>query len=137
MEMALAERQLVEILKALARNTKVLTLDEPTASLTSEETMNLFRVLRNLPRTGVAIIFISHRLDEIFEIADRIVVLRNGAVVAVTATAETTPLQLIDHMLGAEAASSPTGRSAAGRPEKSPCSASRAGVVPVGRESPT
>jgi ribose transport system ATP-binding protein len=104
-EMALAERQLVEILKALARNAKVLTLDEPTASLTSEEAMNLFRVLRNLAATGVAIIFISHRLDEIFEIADRIVVLRNGAVVAVTPTEETTPLQLIDHMLGAEAAS--------------------------------
>jgi ribose transport system ATP-binding protein len=104
-EMALAERQLVEILKALARNAKVLTLDEPTASLTSEEAMNLFRVLRNLAAAGVAIIFISHRLDEIFEIADRIVVLRNGAVVAVTATAETTPLQLIDHMLGVEAAS--------------------------------
>jgi ribose transport system ATP-binding protein len=104
-EMALAERQLVEILKALARNAKVLTLDEPTASLTSEEAMNLFRVLRNLAATGVAIIFISHRLDEIFEIADRIVVLRNGAVVAVTPTGETTPLQLIDHMLGAEAAS--------------------------------
>lgn len=104
-EMGLAERQLVEILKALARNAKVLTLDEPTASLTSEEAMNLFRVLRNLAGTGVAIIFISHRLDEIFEIADRIVVLRNGSVVAVTATAETTPLQLIDYMLGAEAAS--------------------------------
>jgi ribose transport system ATP-binding protein len=104
-EMGLAERQLVEILKALTRNAKVLTLDEPTASLTSEEAMNLFRVLRNLAATGVAIIFISHRLDEIFEIADRIVVLRNGAVVAVTATAETTPLQLIDYMLGAEAAS--------------------------------
>jgi ABC-type sugar transport system ATPase subunit len=103
-EMGLAERQLVEILKALARNAKVLTLDEPTASLTSEEAMNLFRVLRNLAATGVAIVFISHRLDEIFEIADRIVVLRNGAVVAVTATAETTPLQLIDYMLGAEAA---------------------------------
>jgi ribose transport system ATP-binding protein len=104
-EMALAERQLVEILKALARNAKVLTLDEPTASLTSEEAMNLFRVLRNLAAAGVAIIFISHRLDEIFEIADRIVVLRNGAVVAATAAAETTPLQLIDYMLGTEAAS--------------------------------
>jgi ribose transport system ATP-binding protein len=103
-EMGLAERQLVEILKALATDAKVLTLDEPTASLTSEEAMNLFRVLRNLAAAGVAIIFISHRLDEIFEIADRIVVLRNGAVVAVTATTETTPLQLIDHMLGAEAA---------------------------------
>ena len=118
-EMALAERQLVEILKALARNAKVLTLDEPTASLTSEEAMNLFRVLRNLAATGVAIIFISHRLDEIFEIADRIVVLRNGAVVAVTPTAETTPLQLIDHMLGAEAASADRtlgGRSAGEEP---------------------
>ncbi|HEX4094655.1 MAG TPA: sugar ABC transporter ATP-binding protein [Trebonia sp.] len=104
-EMALAERQLVEILKALARNIKVLTLDEPTASLTSEEARNLFRVLRNLAASGVAIIFISHRLDEIFEIADRIVVLRNGAVVAAAATAEMTPLKLIDYMLGTEAAS--------------------------------
>ena len=81
-KLGLAERQLIEILKALARDTKILILDEPTASLTAEESANLFRVLRNLATTGVGIIFISHRLDEIFEIADRLLVLRNGSVVA-------------------------------------------------------
>ncbi|MCW2648760.1 MAG: transporter related protein [Pseudonocardiales bacterium] len=103
-ELGLAERQLVEILKALARETKVLILDEPTASLTSEESANLFRVLRGLAATGVSVIFISHRLDEIFEIADRLLVLRNGEVVANLITSETTPRQLIDHMLGREVA---------------------------------
>jgi ribose transport system ATP-binding protein len=102
--LGLAERQLVEILKALARDTKILILDEPTASLTAEESANLFRVLRNLASTGVGIIFISHRLDEIFEIADRLLVLRNGAVVADLDPGATSPRQLIDHMLGIEIA---------------------------------
>jgi len=103
-DMGLAERQLVEILKALARDTKVLIMDEPTASITSEETSNLFRVLRNLAAAGVAVIFISHRLDEIFDVADRTLVLRNGELVADLGTAETTPRELIDHMLGIEIA---------------------------------
>jgi ribose transport system ATP-binding protein len=103
-DLGLAERQLVEILKALARDTKVLILDEPTASLTAEESANLFRTLRALAATGVAVIFISHRLDEVFQIADRLVVLRNGRIVADLVTAGTTPRQLIDHMLGAETA---------------------------------
>jgi ABC-type sugar transport system ATPase subunit len=103
-DLGLADRQLIEILKALARDTKVLILDEPTASLTSEESANLFRALRGLAATGVSVIFISHRLDEIFEIADRLLVLRNGDVVANLITADTTPRQLIDHMLGGEVA---------------------------------
>jgi ribose transport system ATP-binding protein len=102
--LGLAERQLVEILKALARETKILILDEPTASLTSEEAANLFRVLRNLAAAGVGIIFISHRLDEIFDIADRLLVLRNGEVVADLDPTQTTPRQLIEHMLGADVA---------------------------------
>ena len=102
--LGLADRQLVEILKALARDTKVLILDEPTASLTSEESANLFRALRRLTATGVSVIFISHRLDEVFEIADRLLVLRNGEVVADLITAETRPLRLIDYMLGGEVA---------------------------------
>jgi len=102
--LGLADRQLVEILKALARDTKLLILDEPTASLTGEESANLFRTLRRLAATGVSVIFISHRLDEIFEIADRLLVLRNGEVVANLITGETTPLRLIDHMLGGEVA---------------------------------
>src|SRR5579862_1198930 len=99
-DLRLAERQLAEILKALARHAKLIVLDEPTASLTSEESANLFRVLRGLCRAGVGVIFISHRLDEVFEVADRIVVLRNGAAVADVPTAETTTAQLIEHMLG-------------------------------------
>jgi ABC-type sugar transport system ATPase subunit len=99
-DLPLAERQLAEILKALARDVKVLVLDEPTASLTAGESRNLFRVLRTLQRESVGVVFISHRLDEVFEIADRIVVLRNGVVVADVPTEGTTPEQLIEYMLG-------------------------------------
>jgi ribose transport system ATP-binding protein len=103
-DLRLAERQLAEILKALARHSRLIVLDEPTASLTAEESANLFRVLRGLARSGVGVIFISHRLDEIFEIGDRIVVLRNGSAVANVRTSDTTPSQLIEHMLGAAVA---------------------------------
>ena len=103
-DLRLAERQLAEILKALAREARVLVLDEPTASLTAEESRNLFRVLRGLAASGVGVIFISHRLDEVFHIADRIVVFRNGVVVADLVTKEATPGKLIEHMLGAEIA---------------------------------
>jgi ABC-type sugar transport system ATPase subunit len=99
-DLRLAERQLAEILKALARRSNLIVLDEPTASLTREESLNLFRVLRGLCRTGVGVIFISHRLDEVFEIADRIVVFRNGDAVADVRPAETTTSELIEHMLG-------------------------------------
>jgi ABC-type sugar transport system ATPase subunit len=103
-DLRLAERQLTEILKALARESNVIILDEPTASLTSEESANLFRVLRGLARTGVGVIFISHRLDEIFDIGDRLIVLRNGSAVANLRAAETSPAELIEHMLGIEVA---------------------------------
>jgi ABC-type sugar transport system ATPase subunit len=99
-DLRLAERQLTEILKALARKSNVIVLDEPTASLTKDETANLFRVLRQLCRTGVGVVFISHRLDEVFEIADRIVVFRNGVAVSNTRPQETTTAELIEHMLG-------------------------------------
>jgi ribose transport system ATP-binding protein len=102
--LTLAERQLVEILKALTRSSAVLVLDEPTASLTSSESKNLFAILRRLARTGLSVIFISHRMDEIFEVSDRTVVLRNGEVVANVATAKVTRSELIGHMLGAAAA---------------------------------
>ena len=100
----LAERQLVEILKALSRDTRVLILDEPTASLTGQESANLFRVLRNMATRGVGIIFISHRLDEIFAVADRLLVLRNGEAVADLLAPDTTLKQLIELMLGQEIA---------------------------------
>ena len=101
--LTLAERQLVEIVKALSRSSSVLILDEPTASLTSSESKNLFRILRQLTKTGLGVIFISHRMDEIFAVSDRVVVLRNGEVVADVATPEITRAELIQHMLGAAA----------------------------------
>jgi len=89
--------------KALAREVSVIVLDEPTASLTSDESQNLFRVLKGLAKEGVGVIFISHRLDEVFDLADRIVVFRNGNVVADLPASEATPAVVIAHMLGAAA----------------------------------
>ncbi|HVC76466.1 MAG TPA: sugar ABC transporter ATP-binding protein [Candidatus Micrarchaeaceae archaeon] len=102
-ELTLAERQLVEIVKALIRSSQVLVLDEPTASLTSGESRKLFGILRQLVKTGLSVIFISHRMDEVFDVSDRVVVLRNGDVVGDVQTAEASRPQLISLMLGAAA----------------------------------
>ncbi|WFE75850.1 sugar ABC transporter ATP-binding protein [Roseinatronobacter sp. S2] len=77
-KLSVAEQQFVEIAKALALNARILALDEPTATLTPSECKYLFKVINDLKRQGVAIIFISHHLEEIFEICDRITVLRDG-----------------------------------------------------------
>jgi ABC-type sugar transport system ATPase subunit len=102
-DLTLAERQLVEIVKALARSSQVLVLDEPTASLTSGESRKLFGILRQLVRTGLSVIFISHRMDEVFEVSDRVVVMRNGDIVGDVPTRQATRPQLISLMLGAAA----------------------------------
>jgi ribose transport system ATP-binding protein len=101
--LTLAERQLVEIVKALSRSSKVLVLDEPTASLTSGESQKLFGILRQLVRAGLSVIFISHRMDEVFDVSDRVVVMRNGDVVGDVPTRKATRPQLISLMLGAAA----------------------------------
>lgn len=103
LDLTLAERQLVEIVKALIRSSQVLVLDEPTASLTSGESRKLFSVLRELVKTGLSVVFISHRMDEVFDVSDRVVVLRNGDVVGKVRTADATRPQLISLMLGATA----------------------------------
>jgi len=97
-----AQRQMVEIAKALSRSVRILVMDEPTAPLTERETENLFRIIRNLRTEGVSIIYISHRLEEIFQVADRITVLRDGAVVATCPVAEATTADLIRWMVGRE-----------------------------------
>ena len=102
----LADRQLAEILKALGHTAGILVLDEPTAPLTSSESSNLFRVLRRLASTGVAVILISHRLDEIFDISDTIMVLRNGRVVGNCPSQDLSRQDLIGLMLGADIAAS-------------------------------
>lgn len=101
----LADRQLVEILKALARRARVVLLDEPTAALTDAESQVLFRVLRDLGHRGVGVVYISHRMDEVFRFSDRVDVLRNGVLVASAPTHAATPGQLIAAMLGQAAES--------------------------------
>ena len=95
-------QQRVEILKVLYRGTDLLILDEPTSSLTPLEVGELFRILRRLKETGKAIVFITHKLKEVLEISDRIVVLRNGLVTGRLPTEEATPEKLAVMMVGKE-----------------------------------
>ena len=99
-ELSVGEEQRVEILKALYRGVEILILDEPTAVLTPSETKDLFDNLRKLREAGRTIVFISHKLDEVMEIADRITVLRRGRVVGETRPAETSKAKLAEMMVG-------------------------------------
>ena len=95
-------RQFIEIARAVARKPKVLILDEPTATLTPSETTYLLQMLRRLAEGGLAIIYISHRLPEIFSICDRITVLRDGRFIDTMRTAQTTADELVTKMVGRE-----------------------------------
>jgi ribose transport system ATP-binding protein len=97
-----AEQQMIEIAKALSLNARLLILDEPTAALTETETSALFAIIRKLKLQGVAIIYISHRLDEIFEIADRVTVLKDGEGQGTFPVAETDTSDLVRRMVGRE-----------------------------------
>jgi simple sugar transport system ATP-binding protein len=99
-EIGVAQQQRVEILKALFRSARVLILDEPTAVLTPQEAGELFEVVRSLRERGTAIIFITHKLNEVLEIADRITVLRRGKAVATQPAAGATEQQLAELMVG-------------------------------------
>jgi ABC-type sugar transport system ATPase subunit len=109
----LAECQLVEIVKAVTQSVRLVVLDEPTSSLSRPESQILFRVLQRLTRQGIGIVYISHRIDEVFQCGHRIDVLRNGELVASLSTSETSQSQVIAHMLGREglALKSPRDRS--------------------------
>ena len=98
--LSVGERQRVEILKALYRGVEVLILDEPTAVLTPPEAQELFSSLRALASSGTAVVFISHKLDEVLALADRITVLRRGRVVGETTPAATTRAELAEMMVG-------------------------------------
>lgn len=95
-------QQIVEIAKALARDARVLVMDEPSAPLTTSEVTSLFKMVETLRGQGVTIIYISHRLEEIFRLSDRVSVLRDGQHVVTMSTAETTKNQLIELMVGRE-----------------------------------
>jgi rhamnose transport system ATP-binding protein len=103
--LSVADQQLVEIAKALSLQARVLVMDEPTAALSRHEVDELFAIVRQLRQRGVAILFISHRLDEIFALADRITVLRDGSHVITALTNELTPETTIRHMVGRELSS--------------------------------
>jgi ABC-type sugar transport system ATPase subunit len=102
--LGIAERQLVEISRLLIERPRVLILDEPNSALNERETGRLFAVLRELSADGITIIYVSHRLEEVFEIADRITVMRNGAVVTTVDRAEATMGGVVEAMVGASPA---------------------------------
>lgn len=98
--MSVSEKQTVEILKVLYRNADILILDEPTAVLTPQETKKLFRILRKMKEQGSAIIIITHKLNEVMEISDRVTILRKGQSVETVNTSETNEKQLTELMVG-------------------------------------
>jgi general nucleoside transport system ATP-binding protein len=99
-DMSVGEKQTVEILKVLYRGANVLILDEPTAVLTPQETERLFAILRKMKEEGCAIVIITHKLNEVMEISDRVTVLRKGMSVGTVKTSETNPRELTELMVG-------------------------------------
>ena len=100
--LGIGQQQLVEIAKALAQNAKILVLDEPTAALTESEVETLFTILRDLKKRGVGMIYISHKLDEVFLMSDRITVLRDGQTVGTESAAALDKNKVIALMVGRE-----------------------------------
>jgi len=98
--LGIAEKQLVEIIKALSINAKILIMDEPTSALTSEEVDYLFDITKKLKQQGTGIIFISHKIDEVMEISDRVTVLRDGEVVGTGKREELNNDKLVSMMVG-------------------------------------
>lgn len=99
-QLTTAEQQLIEIAKCLVKRPSVIIFDEPTAALTVSETQALFRVVSNLKKQNLTILFISHHLEEIFEIGDRVSVLRDGEVVYSDTVDNTSETELVQHMVG-------------------------------------
>ncbi len=99
-DLSIAQRQMVEVAKALSVNARLIVMDEPTSSLTDRETGILLDLVRRLKSEGVAVVYISHKLGEIFAVSDRITVLRDGACVGTVETASTSEGQLIEMMVG-------------------------------------
>ncbi len=99
-EMSVSQKQTIEIVKVLYRGADILILDEPTAVLTPQETKKLFAVLRNMKADGKAIVIITHKLNEVMEVSDKVTVLRKGKLIGTVNTSETNPQALTDMMVG-------------------------------------
>lgn len=104
-ELSMAERQLVEIARALIANSRILVMDEPTTSLSSRETETMFTLIRQLRAEGLAIIYISHRMAEIYELAERVSVLRDGSYVGTLVGDEISAERLVQMMVGRDLSS--------------------------------
>jgi ribose transport system ATP-binding protein len=98
----MAQRQMVEVLKALSQDAKLIIMDEPTSSLSAAETQHLFRTIERLKKKGTGIVYVTHRLEEVYEIADRLTVMRNGEYVGTLAKEEINPRTVTTMMIGRE-----------------------------------
>ena len=112
--LSMADQQLIEIAKALSLDARVLILDEPTASLSTHEVERLFTIVRRTRDRGVAVLFVSHRLDEVFRLSDRATVFRDGRHVITAATRDLTTADLVRHMVGRAVTLFPKGEAAIG-----------------------
>ena len=101
-ELSVGQQQMVEICKALMADAEVIIMDEPTAALTQSETVALFKVIESLRKKGVSMVYISHRIEEIFELCDRITVLRDGSYIGVKNIPETNMNEIVKRMIGRE-----------------------------------
>jgi ABC-type sugar transport system ATPase subunit len=101
-DLSIAQRQMVAIARVLSRKSNIIIMDEPTSSLTSNEVNSLFKIIKTLKEKGVSIIYITHKLDELYEIADRVTVLRDGEYIGTKNVAETKNEELIHMMIGRE-----------------------------------
>ena len=101
-DLTIAKQQMVEIVKAISFNCRILVMDEPTSSIADKEVQALFGIMHDLTQRGVGIIYISHKMSEIFEICDRVTVLRDGTYIDTRVVAETTRDELVSLMVGRE-----------------------------------
>jgi ribose transport system ATP-binding protein len=99
-DLSMGERQLIEIARAISSDAKIIVMDEPTTALTQDEQEKLFEIIRTLTSRGTAIIYVSHRMDEIFEISNRLTVLRDGRKIQTLPTKEANTKQIINMMIG-------------------------------------
>jgi len=117
-DLTVAQQQTVEITKALAVRARIIVMDEPTAALTSQEVEHLFAIIHDLKVQGIGVIYISHRLEEVFEVADRVMVLRDGAPVVTCAVRDMSREALIERMVGRPLEAEFPARSATLGPER-------------------
>lgn len=108
--LTVAEKQMVEIAKALSRNSRIILMDEPSATLTKKELDALFQIIRDLKKSGIAVIYISHRMEEIFEICETVTVMRDGQIIGTRDVDKVSSDELVEMMVGREVSSAYPGR---------------------------